>query len=210
MLAILSPNVPEYIIAFHAVASLGGVVTTVNPLYTVEEVGKQLKDAHAKYLVTIPQLLDKAREAAAGTGVEELFVFGEAEGATPFALLLEGGDVELPHVDWNPRQDLVALPYSSGTTGVCKGVMLTHRNLVANLAQIKGSGHDWSNDNLICVLPLFHIYGLVAVESRAALRSDHRTRRLDFAHVLKYMPEYRVTGAPRAARRAGDDQAAVG
>ncbi|MBA3242997.1 MAG: 4-coumarate--CoA ligase family protein [Acidobacteria bacterium] len=197
VLAILSPNVPEYIVAFHAVASLGAVVTTVNPLYTVEEVGKQLKDAQAKYLVTIPQLLDKAREACAGTGIEELFVFGEAEGATPFASLLEGGDVELPHVDWNPRQDLVALPYSSGTTGVCKGVMLTHRNLVANLAQIKGSGHDWSDDNLICVLPLFHIYGLVAVANHGLHcgATIVTLPRFDFEQVLKYMQEYRVTVA---------------
>ena len=197
VLAILSPNVPEYIVAFHAVASLGGVVTTVNPLYTVEEVGKQLKDARAKYLVTIPQLLDKAREACAGTGIEELFVFGEAEGATPFASLLEGGAAELPTVNLNPREDLVALPYSSGTTGVCKGVMLTHRNLVANLAQIKGSGHDWSNDNLICVLPLFHIYGLVAVANHGLHcgATIVTLPRFDFEQVLKYMQEYRVTVA---------------
>jgi acyl-CoA synthetase (AMP-forming)/AMP-acid ligase II len=197
VLAILSPNVPEYIIAFHAVASLGGVVTTVNPLYTVEEVGKQLKDARAKYVVTIPQLLEKAREAAEGTGVEELFVFGEAEGATPFASLLEGGEVELPRVVWNPREDLVALPYSSGTTGVCKGVMLTHGNLVSNLAQIKGSGHDWEGDTLVCVLPLFHIYGLVAIANHG-LRCGATIvtlPRFDFEQVLKFIQDYRVTVA---------------
>jgi acyl-CoA synthetase (AMP-forming)/AMP-acid ligase II len=197
VLAILSPNVPEYIVAFHAVASLGAVATTVNPLYTVEEVGKQLKDARAKYLVTVPQLLEKAREAAVGAGVEEVFVFGEAEGATPFASLLEGDATRLPEVEWNTGEDIVALPYSSGTTGVCKGVMLTHRNLVANLAQIRGSGHDWSGDNLICVLPLFHIYGLVAIANHG-LRCGATIvtlPRFDFEQVLHFMQEYRVTVA---------------
>ncbi len=197
VLAILSPNVPEYLVAFHAVASLGAVATTVNPLYTVEEVGKQLKDARAKYLVTIPQLLEKAREAAEGTSVEEVFVFGEADGATPFASLLDADADGLPEVTWNTAEDIVALPYSSGTTGVCKGVMLTHRNIIANLAQMSGAGHDWSSDSLICVLPLFHIYGLVAV-ANYGLRCGSTIvtlPRFDFEQVLKFMQEYRVSVA---------------
>ena len=163
VLALYSPNLPEYVVAFHAVASLGGVITTVNPLYTVEELGKQIEDSGAKYLVTIPPLLGRAREAAEGKGLRELFVFGEAEGATGFASLLEGGADDLPGVVIDPAEDLVALPYSSGTTGVCKGVMLTHHNLVANLAQIRGTGHDWRDDTVVSVLPLFHIYGMVVV-----------------------------------------------
>ena len=72
---ILSPNVPEYGIAFHAVATLGGVNTTVNPLYTAPEIAHQLKDAGAKFLVTVPQCVDKAAEAATQANIEELFVF---------------------------------------------------------------------------------------------------------------------------------------
>src|ERR1041385_4590399 len=87
VLALLSPNSPEYAIAFHAAASLGGVVTPINPLYTPEEVGRQLRDARANYLLTVPQLLGGVSEAARGAGVRELFVFGEAEGATSFASL---------------------------------------------------------------------------------------------------------------------------
>lgn len=79
--AIYSPNLPEYAIAFHAVATLGAVSTTINPLYTVDELRKQLADAQAKYLITVPPLLDKARAAAQATGLRELFVFGEAEGS---------------------------------------------------------------------------------------------------------------------------------
>jgi acyl-CoA synthetase (AMP-forming)/AMP-acid ligase II len=195
VLAILSPNLPEYVVAFHAVAILGGVVTPINPLYTVDEIEKQLTDACAKYLITIPSLLERAREAAEGKGLRELFVFGEAEGATPFASLLEGGADDVPTVEIDPREDLVVLPYSSGTTGICKGVMLTHRNLVANLAQIKGAGHDWKGDTLVCVLPLFHIYGLVAIMSHGLYCGSTVVTlpRFDFEQLLKTMRDYRVT-----------------
>ncbi|HEX8501787.1 MAG TPA: 4-coumarate--CoA ligase family protein [Pyrinomonadaceae bacterium] len=196
VLALYSPNLPEYVVAFHAVASLGGVVTPVNPLYTVEELSKQLDDSGAGYVVTVPQLAGRAREAAGGRELRGLFVFGEAEGATPFASLLEGGG-EPPAVDIDPREDLVVLPYSSGTTGVCKGVMLTHRNLVANLAQIKGAGHDWGGETLVCVLPLFHIYGMVAIMSHGLYcgATVVTLPRFEFEHLLKTMQDYRVSFA---------------
>lgn len=159
---ILSPNVPEYAIVFHAVASLGGIVTPINPLYTQHEVAHQLKDAGARFLITAPQFMDKGRAAALEANIEELFVFGEVEGATPLASLMES-DGEVPAVKIDPREDLVVLPYSSGTTGLPKGVMLTHRNLVANLCQMEGLDYFTENDTLICVLPLFHIYGLVVI-----------------------------------------------
>ena len=162
VLGIISPNCPEYAIAFHATATLGGIVTPINPLYTHSEIEHQLKDAHARFLVATPMCVDKSRPAANEAGVEELFVFGEAEGATPFAeLLVDNGRAEQVEID--PREDFVALPYSSGTTGLPKGVMLTHYNLVANLRQMEGLDYFYENDKLICVLPLFHIYGLMVV-----------------------------------------------
>ncbi|HEX2268175.1 MAG TPA: 4-coumarate--CoA ligase family protein [Pyrinomonadaceae bacterium] len=159
---ILSPNCPDYAIAFHAVATLGGIVTPINPLYTKNEIAHQLKDAGARFLVTIPMFMEKASEAAAVSGIEQLYVFGEAEGATPFSsLLVDNGRAQQVAID--PYNDLVALPYSSGTTGLPKGVMLTHHNLVANIRQMEGLCYFFESDTLICVLPLFHIYGLVVV-----------------------------------------------
>ena len=159
---ILSPNCPEYAIAFHAVATLGGIVTPINPLYTRYEIAHQLKDSGARFLVTVPGCCDKVDEAAQDAGIEELFVFGSAPGATPFdSLLVDNGRAEQVEID--PYTDLIALPYSSGTTGLPKGVMLTHHNLVANICQMEGLSYFYETDTLICVLPLFHIYGLVVV-----------------------------------------------
>jgi len=162
--AILSPNVPEYVIAFHAVAALGGVVTTVNPLYTPGEVAKQLQDSAARFLLTVPPFLATAREAAGQANVEEIFVFGEADGATAFGALL-AGDRAPPAVTIDPRKDLVTLPYSSGTTGLPKGVMLSHYNLVAELCSLNGvtdAALITPQDTVLAFLPFFHIYGIVA------------------------------------------------
>jgi acyl-CoA synthetase (AMP-forming)/AMP-acid ligase II len=161
--AIFSPNLPEYAIAFHAVSLIGGIVTTINPLYTAAELTYQLKDAGATYLVTVGPFLEKARQAADECGLREVFVFGEAEGATPFAALLSSGGA-VPSVEIDPATDLIAMPYSSGTTGLSKGVMLTHRNLVANILQSRAEFDALSDDDrVLAILPFFHIYGLVVI-----------------------------------------------
>ena len=82
-LCVYMPNLPEYAIAFHGVARAGGKASTANPLYTARELQHQLEDSGSKYLLTIPQFLDVATKAAEAAGVEEIFVVGEAEGATP-------------------------------------------------------------------------------------------------------------------------------
>src|SRR5512134_1069847 len=171
VLAIYCPNVPEYAIVFLGVAMVGGVNTTVNPLYTADELANQLRDSGARFLVTVPPFLDKAREAAAKSGVEEVFVLGAAEGARPFTDLLQAGD-QPPAVTIDPAEDLVALPYSSGTTGLPKGVMLTHRNLVANLCQGTTALLAGEGERLIAVLPFFHIYGLVVLMAAALSRGS--------------------------------------
>jgi acyl-CoA synthetase (AMP-forming)/AMP-acid ligase II len=195
VLAIFSPNLPEYAIAFHGAALIGGIVTTINPLYTAAELGYQLKDAGAKYLLTVGPFLDKAREAAAECGLRDVFVFGEAEGATPFASLLASGGT-LPPVAINPREDLVAMPYSSGTTGLSKGVMLTHRNLVANILQSRASFDALTGDDrVLAILPFFHIYGLVVVLNLGLHMGTTIVTlpRFEMESFLKTMQDYRIT-----------------
>ncbi|SUZ53837.1 uncharacterized protein METZ01_LOCUS6691 [marine metagenome] len=194
--AIYSPNIPEYAIAFFGVAAAGGANTTVNPLYTPDELKRQLTDSQAKFLVTIPQFLDKAQEAVKGTAVQEVFVFGEAEGATPFASLMQGTD-EPPVVEIDPMEDLVSLPYSSGTTGLPKGVMLTHHNLVSNLCQTHSVEQLSDEEVLIGILPFYHIYGMVVIMS-GALRAGATIvtmPRFDLEQFLELLQKHGVTMA---------------
>jgi acyl-CoA synthetase (AMP-forming)/AMP-acid ligase II len=162
VLALFAPNCPEFALAFHGTLAAGGVVTTINSLATAEDVAYQLRDAHARFLVTVPAFLDRAGAASEQMGVEQIFTLGAAPGVTPFATLLETGR-PAPRVRVDPGRDLAALPYSSGTTGFPKGVMLTHRNLVANLLQTAAVHHVAEQDRIIAVLPFFHIYGMQVV-----------------------------------------------
>jgi acyl-CoA synthetase (AMP-forming)/AMP-acid ligase II len=160
--AIYLPNLPEYAVAFYGVLLAGGTNTTISPLYTVEELVAQLTDAGASYLLTVPAFLDKALQAAGRSGVREVFVLGEAVGATPFAALLASGH-QPPAVRVDPHRDLATLPYSSGTTGLPKGVMLTHHNLVANLCQFQSVVGLGEEETGVAVLPFFHLYGQVVL-----------------------------------------------
>jgi acyl-CoA synthetase (AMP-forming)/AMP-acid ligase II len=191
-----APNSPEYAVAFHAVARVGGVNTTANPTLTVEELCAQLSDSGARLLMTGPELLERATAAARQTGVEEIFVYGEADGATPFASLLAAGG-EPPDVPIDAAEDLVALPYSSGTTGLPKGVMLTHRNLVANICQMTAHGRLGDDDRVIAVLPFFHIYGLVVLMNLPLYRGATVVTmpRFDLAEFLRVVQDYRITRA---------------
>jgi acyl-CoA synthetase (AMP-forming)/AMP-acid ligase II len=200
VLAIYCPNVPEYATVFLAVASIGGVNTTINPLYVVDELVTQLRDSGARLLVTVPAFLDKARAAASKSGVQEIIVLGAGEGATPFERLLESPPAPSPPAI-DPRQDLVVLPYSSGTTGFPKGVMLTHFNLVANLAQCEGAEHFDAckeGDTTIAVLPFFHIYGMVICMLLALAGGGTVVTmpRFDLQGFLTLLAKHRVTIAP--------------
>jgi acyl-CoA synthetase (AMP-forming)/AMP-acid ligase II len=190
-----APNLPEYAVVFHGVAAVGGVSTTANPLLTADELSVQLRDCDARLLVTVPELLDKATRAAERSGVEEIFVYGKADGATPFASLDGGGNP--PDVAIDPANDVVALPYSSGTTGLPKGVMLTHRNLVANICQTIAHQRLGEDERVIAVLPFFHIYGLVVLMNLPLSRGATIVTmpRFDLAEFLRVIQDYRITRA---------------
>ena len=152
-IAIMAPNIPEYAIIFHAAAVAGVTVTTVNPTYGTEEVRFQLNDARATMIITVPPFAETATAAIEGTAATEVVVVGEET----FAALY--GD-PLAQVPIDVHDQVVVLPYSSGTTGLPKGVMLTHHNLVANLAQSEPALSYGENEVALAVLPFFHIYGM--------------------------------------------------
>ncbi len=194
---ILSPNLPEYPVAFHGVLRAGGTATTMNPLSGVDELAHQLSDSGARFLLTVPAFLETAQEAASRAGVEEVFVFGEASGATPFSELMgeTGAAPDLSGLD--SHEALAALPYSSGTTGLPKGVMLSHRNLVANVLQFEAVDDATPEDVLIAVLPFFHIYGMTLLVN-AALRNGQTVvsmPRFDLVEFLGLMQDHKVTKA---------------
>jgi acyl-CoA synthetase (AMP-forming)/AMP-acid ligase II len=157
VLALMAPNMPEYAVVFHGVAFAGGIVTTVNPTYTEGEVHHQLTDASASIIITVPAFLETAIAAAVGTGVKDIYVIGEAEHAKPYTALF--GDRLAAQVPV-ASDAVVVLPYSSGTTGLSKGVMLSHYNLVANILQTSVPSKLSNDETFIAVLPFFHIYGM--------------------------------------------------
>lgn len=192
VVALMAPNVPEYAVVFHGIAMAGGVVTTMNPTYTEREVRHQLVDAGAGMLVTIPMLLEVAREAITGTSVTEIYVLGEDEEAPSVTELF--GEPLLSQVDVDLDQTVV-LPYSSGTTGISKGVMLTHRNLVANVEQIATPADFTEGDVTIAVLPFFHIYGMQVLMNGALSRGVTVVTmpRFDLDEFLRIHQDYGIT-----------------
>ncbi len=189
-------NCPEYAIAFLALAKLGGVSTMVSPLFTESELTTQLKDSGANYLLTDSRLGATGPAAARATGVREVFVLG-GDGASSFATLLSQ-DGAAPPIEIDPREDLVALPYSSGTTGWPKGVMLTHYNLVAMLCLIEATEVLKSEDKTICAVPCYHLYGSHIVLNMA-LRTGATVvtlPRFDLEVFLQTMQDYGISVAP--------------
>lgn len=159
VLALHSPNTIAFPTAFYAATRAGASVTTVHPLATPEEFAKQLADCAARWIVTISPLLGTARRAAelAG-GVREIFVCDSAPGHRSLIDMLATTAPE-PEIGFDPAEDIAALPYSSGTTGVPKGVMLTHRQIATNLAQLEAPVPAGPGDRILAVLPFFHDSG---------------------------------------------------
>jgi 4-coumarate--CoA ligase len=158
--ALLAPNMPDYPVVFHGVAWGGGTVTTINPTYTAPEIHHQLIDSGAVMLVTVPAFFEVARAAIEGTGVRDIVIIGAETGLSLDDVMGQPLERQVP-VDL--EEHVVVLPYSSGTTGRPKGVMLTHRNLVANVTQAGAVAGITPDDTAIAFLPFFHIYGMTVL-----------------------------------------------
>lgn len=192
-IALMSPNIPEFAIVFHGAAVAGVSVSTVNPTYTAEEVRFQLEDSHSKLLITIGLFADTAQEAIAGTNISEIVIIGDPiDGTTPIQQLF---GAPISQVPINPAEDIVVLPYSSGTTGFPKGVMLTHRNLIANLAQVEDALAIDDGEIVLAVLPFFHIYGMQVLMNEFLSRGATivTVPRFDLEQCLSIIQERKIT-----------------
>ena len=192
MLALLAPNMPDYAVVFHGVAYAGATLTTINPTYTAPEVAHQLKDSGATILITIPAFLPVAEAAIAGSKVRQIVVIGGAEGKLSLDDMM--GDALPGQVAVNLATDVVVLPYSSGTTGLPKGVMLSHRNLVVNVDQIIQMLEVAGGETSVAFLPFFHIYGMnVLMNAFLAAGAGLVTMpRFDLEALLRHIQTHRM------------------
>jgi long-chain acyl-CoA synthetase len=172
--ALMLPNCPQYVVSFFAIVRLGAIVTQINPLYVEREIGYILNDSGAETIVAYTEVYERVKAVAPDTDLKTVVVvdFGDGpRGLDPehssFNDFLSSDADPAPEVGIDPAEDVAALQYTGGTTGVSKGAMLTHRNLVANVQQtIDVFVRDparFAGRKCVGALPFFHIYGLTCV-----------------------------------------------
>lgn len=184
--AIFLPNLPQFVISYYGIIEIGAIETAISPLYKEREVEHQLNDSEAETVIVLDSLYPILEKVLASTKVKRVIVTSLKEympAATAFLgsllrkipshrvergpniyffqELLSKCDANPPKVDINPKDDIALLQYTGGTTGIAKGAMLTHMNLVSNAVccaeWLKGTR---SGETFLTALPLFHIYGM--------------------------------------------------
>ncbi|KAK6182798.1 hypothetical protein SNE40_010398 [Patella caerulea] len=201
VIAVFSVNMPEYSILMIAAASIGVIITPANPAYTAGELANQLEHSKAQAVFTIPQLLPVLQEALSlnstvKNNIKDKFIFGEGEGCKPVQSLLNDDGKSMPDVDIDVNNDILVLPYSSGTTGLPKGVMLTHRNCISNLLQFSSvTDIKETEDVMLGILPFYHIYGMMPVQFGCLHRGCHLVTlpKFDPAEFMKALQEYKIS-----------------
>ncbi|KAL4238559.1 hypothetical protein ACF0H5_003266 [Mactra antiquata] len=160
VLCYFGTNNPEFSLLLLGCASVGVILTTANPAYTTGELQRHIEHSGASVLVTVIPLIPKIQDLA----IKTVIVLGEADGYQPFSnMLVDDGTCFPTDVSIDPKLDVCIMPYSSGTTGLPKGVMLTHSNVVGNLRQFKRATITTQEDTNFAVLPFYHIYGMAPI-----------------------------------------------
>ncbi|KAG5566645.1 hypothetical protein RHGRI_002263 [Rhododendron griersonianum] len=202
---IFAPNSIQFPICFFAIIAIGAIATTVNPVYTVAEISKQVKDCKPKVIVTVPELWDKAKRFGLDyvfMGTEKnsdlIGISSNSKVTWLIDLVKDSGLVsDLLPVAEIKSSDTAALLYSSGTTGLSKGVVLTHRNFLASALMVTADQELAGEMNLLflCVLPMFHVFGLAVIMYARLQRGDGivSTAKFDLEMFLRAVEKYRVT-----------------
>jgi 4-coumarate--CoA ligase len=169
IVATMTPNTVDVIPVIFGTILVGGVVCPLNFMYTVDELVTSLAQSKAKALITNVACLSVALQAASRVGMplDHVLLVGQSDPSQKVKHFstLQNPSASLKKVLINSKEDLAYLVYSSGTTGLPKGVMLTHHNMIANALQMKtaeGNGSSalhWKTDKSIGFLPMYHIYG---------------------------------------------------
>ena len=201
--ALFLPNIPEYIISYYGALKAGAVITAMSPLFKERELEYQLNSSGAETIVTLDSLYPLVKGIRKKTKLKRIIVTG----APPikfvkdpqvhfFQDLMERYSPEPPKLETNPKEDLAALQYTGGTTGVPKGAMLTHRNLVSNAVAFA----TWlrlseAEEVFMAVLPLFHIYGMTTSMNAPIYGAETMILipRFDPKEVLGAIERHRVT-----------------
>ncbi|MCC6260567.1 MAG: long-chain fatty acid--CoA ligase [Anaerolineales bacterium] len=225
---IFMPNLPQFVIAFFGILKAGGVVVAVNPTYPPDEVVTPVNDANIEIMFTLTRFYNTLKKTREKSKLKKIIVTNIKEALPPltsflFTLLkekkggdhlaaLDAGDVWMkdllakhansprPNVDVTP-DDTALFQYSGGTTGVPKGAVALHRNVVANTLQIKSwmTGLDEGKEVVLMGIPLFHVYGMVAgmnfaMSSGASMVMIPNAR--DLKDVLENISKYKATIFP--------------
>lgn len=167
-LLVISENSVEYILMFYAVVWIGGTITMVNPHYLSNDIARQATDSEASYILTSKHFVPKSLEVAGllKNQIKKVIVVGEASGCLPLSVLMSDDGSAFPkNIDLDPRSDVALLPFSSGTTGLPKGVMLTHYNMVSNAMQSDIFSDPQTflekESTNLGLLPFYHIYAIL-------------------------------------------------
>ena len=193
VLAILAPNVPEYPIVYHAAALAGGIIVALNPLDTSDDLVDRLEEAGARFLVTVPHEMAKVTGLLDRTDVEQVVVIGEADGATPLAALVAHD--EIVETSLYPSDEVVTVLHSSGSTGLPKGVLLTHRNMIAKALLTSMVAPTGPGERALAMPPFHHAFGLSMMMNASLYQGTALVtmERFDPEAFLRAVEEHRIT-----------------